>query len=415
MDDFVSFFKELNGEFAVSIETNDFILGATDYTRSFPLFFCKKDRELVISDTPESLLNIIKDPKVSEIAVRELRISGSTFGNRTLYEDIETLGAGELIYFDKKNRSTSIIEYMDFDSAERSNQSTESLFEEMTKTYRAAIKKTLDPYEGRQIVIPLGSGWWERVLVRNIYDLGYKNVLCYTYGKKDSIEIEKSREIAKHYGFSWHVTNYDPNTWYRWFTGPDYKKYKTYAAQFVTVPNIREYLAVKDLNEKGIISKDAIFINVCFTGVMRGDLLSKYFLDEDIPENNLKYEILREIGSNISWTAKDIQLKDKYIDDIFQKVRKDNDYKDKTQLWKFKYAYWKERAAKHLSSSRRCYEIFGYMWRNIQNERTILDFWSKVDPNIRYKHTLQNMYDEKYNKELLDKLNFKIPIQKTIQ
>lgn len=50
---------------------------------------------------------------------------------------------------------------MDFDSAERSNQSTESLFEEMTKTYRAAIKKTLDPYEGRQIVIPLGSGWWE--------------------------------------------------------------------------------------------------------------------------------------------------------------------------------------------------------------------------------------------------------------
>lgn len=79
MDDFVSFFKELNGEFAVSIETNDFILGATDYTRSFPLFFCKKDRELVISDTPESLLNIIKDPKVSEIAVRELRISGSTF------------------------------------------------------------------------------------------------------------------------------------------------------------------------------------------------------------------------------------------------------------------------------------------------------------------------------------------------
>lgn len=53
-----------------------------------------------------------------------------------------------------------------------------------------------------------------------------------------------------------------------------------------------------------------------------GDLLSKYFLDEDIPENNLKYEILREIGSNISWTAKDIQLKDKYIDDIFQKLEK---------------------------------------------------------------------------------------------
>ena len=36
----------------------------------------------------------------------------------------------------------------------------------------------------------------------------YKNVVCYTYGRKDSFEIENSQKTAKTLNFEWHFIEY---------------------------------------------------------------------------------------------------------------------------------------------------------------------------------------------------------------
>ncbi|MDO5718728.1 MAG: hypothetical protein Q4P34_07075 [Tissierellia bacterium] len=411
-DGFAKYLKSLNGEFSMLRETDDFIIAAVDFTRSFPIFYTTGDSPIV-SDTPEGILRIVKEPQVDELAVREIRISGTTFGNRTLFKDIKTLGCGEMLFFDKQKGELRIREYMDFDREPFSQDSVSELLDEMNQIYSNAVKKSLLPLKDRTVVVPLTSEWWPRILVDKIKELGLKNVICYSYGGRNNPDCQKAREIAEYYGYPWYYVEYEAFEWFKWFTGKDYQRYKKYSSQYVSVPNISEYLAVKSLTEKRIVPEDSVFINVCFTGVLRGDLLPKIFLDDkNIKDDVLAYEIMREIGSNIKWNRKDSMLLDDYLEDIFSRHLNTAEFDAKSPLWKFKYSYWKERVGKHLSNSRRVYEIYGYVWRNIQLDKEIVDFWSKVPNDIRYMSMLQKEYDAKFNPELTERLGLNRDLKK---
>lgn len=408
IEGYKNYLNSLNGEFSMLRESEDFIVAAVDFNRSFPLYYKNKNNTLVISDSIKGILNLIKEPKVDDIAVRELRISGTTFGDRTLFEDIKTLGCGEMLFYDKSSGELIVEEYMEFDKEPFSTAPLSELVEEMNEVYTNAVANSLLPLKERTIVVPLTSGWWQRVLISKIKELGFKNVICYTYGGRNNPAVPEARKIAEYYGYPWYFIEYDAFEWFKWFTGKDYKKYRDYASQYVTVPNLGEYLAVKAMTERKIVPENAVFINVCFTGVLRGDLLPKIFLDEsNLDEDNLNYEIMREIGSNIKWNRKDYQLMNEYIKDIFVRHRDKEEFKKKSIVWKFKYAYWKERVGKHLSNSRRIYEMYGYVWRNIQLEKNIIKFWSKVPNDMRYLTALQHEYDMIYNSELIEAVGIK--------
>lgn len=401
--EYISYFKNLNGEFSFLRETENYIVAAVDFARAFPLFYSFNGNDLIVSDSADRILAITKEKTLDELALRELRIAGTTFGSRTLYNEIKTLGAGELIFFDKTSKTFRVTEYMDFDEEACSNKSLEDLTKELREVYSSAIEKALRPLGNRTIVVPLTSGWWQRLLIDKIKAMGLKNVICYSYGAKDTKEIGLAREIAEYYGYPWHFVEYKANDWFKWFNGSDYKKYKEYAASYVSVPIIREYLALKNMKEKKIVPDDAVFINVCFTGVLRGELIPSIFLNDVKGSKDLvKYEIMRELASNLKWKRKDNRLVDDYISDIFQNYKGIDSVKERSDLWKFKYAYWKERVAKHQSGARRIYEYFGFEWRNIQLDKEIVDFWNRVPAKVRYENSLQVLYDKTYDKKLLE-------------
>lgn len=403
LEEFTGLFSKLNGEFSGVMETDDFIFACVDYQRSFPLFFTNIKGDLVISDSPDAVLRIIAEPTADLLAVRELRLSGTTFGDRTLYQEIRTLGSGEALFFDKKTENLEIVEYIEFENKPLSQAPVEELFEEMVEVYENAFKNSLSDLGDRTLVVPIKNGWWERLLMKQVKDLGLKKVILYSYGSIANKDVDEARKIAEYYGYPWHMIEYTGIDWFVWYTGPDFREYKRYSTLYNGVPNIEEYLAIKRLTEKKIIPEDSVFMNVCFTGYLRGESIPKNFLyEERLTDKILKNEILLELSSNVDWHLEDYLKKDEFIDDIFRLHKSTGYLDDKSYTWKLKYAYWKERIGKYASNGRRIYEMYGYTWKNLQIEKNIVDFWSKVPANIKYKGILQNTYDRKYNQDLLD-------------
>lgn len=401
-EEFKSYLKKINGEFAMLRESEDFIVAAVDSTRAFPLFFAEQADDFIISDSTKGIDKLLGKKNIDKVAIGEFRISGSCFGNRTLFEEIKSLGSGELLFYDKKNKTYQVEEYMEFDSLKPSDKSAEELLQEMDQMYTQVIDKVMKPLKDRTVVIALDTSWWPRLLISKVKELGYKNVILYSYGGINDENILKCQKMADYLSLPWNYIEYRGIDWFKWFNGKDYDDLEAYASNFVTVPDLEEYLALLTMKEKGMIPEDAVLINSCKTEVLRGGLLPKIFLYPDkINDDVIKSEIAREIASNIKWTSKNISYTDKFMDDIFAHVDTEK-VKRNSKIWRFKYAYWKERVGKYYSSSLRSYEKIGFVWRNIQLDSSILDFWFRVPNHMRYSQTLQAMYDEKYQKDLLE-------------
>ena len=411
LEDFTGIIKDLNGEFSAVRESDDFIFAGVDYLRSFPLFYAHIKGELVVSDSPDAILRIIPDPTADRLAMKELRISGTTFGDRTLYQEIRTLGAGEALFYDKKTKKLSVVEYFDFSLAKPEIKSDEEYLEEMEEVYSKAFESSLQGLEDETLVVPIRNAWWERLMMRKIKDMGLKKVILYSYGSIENKDVEDARKIAEYYGYPWYMIEYTGIDWFVWYTGTDYRDYKSYSTLYNGVPNIEEYLAIKSLYEKSIIPQGSIFMNVCFTGFVRGDILPKNLLYAKNPSDKLvNTEIMSTLASNVKWRAKDYKCREEFLQDIFRLHWSRDDFEERSPIWKLRYAYWKERVGKYSTNARRIYEMFGYRWRNVQMDRRILDYWAKLPEDVKYKRTIQNLYDKKYNQDLLDYLGAK-PIE----
>ena len=108
----------------------------------------------------------------------------------------------------------------------------------------------------------------------------YKNVICFTYGNKNSFEIENSKKVAKALGFKWFFIEYNSKLIEGYLNTNEFKEYAHFAGKLSSMPYLQEYFAVKYLQKEKIISDDAIFIPG-----FAGDLLGGSQFLKVIPEN----------------------------------------------------------------------------------------------------------------------------------
>ena len=95
-----SFINSINGHFALVVKRNDLSFIAVDKIRSTPLFFTKIDNDFYIDFNPKNLVETDKFSKtIDENAKLELAMSGFTIGNKTIYKNLNSLIAGELVLF----------------------------------------------------------------------------------------------------------------------------------------------------------------------------------------------------------------------------------------------------------------------------------------------------------------------------
>lgn len=180
--EFIERLKRANGFFSVVVEKENLIFAAVDQIRSIPLFYGFNARnELVISERAEAVRQAVGDNMIGPQFRNQFLHAGYVLGARTLLPNVRQLQAGEMLYYDRKSGSLEIKRYYLFLPHGGLDSDENILFNKLDAVYEDIFSRLIKWLDGRQVVIPLSGGYDSRLVALMFKELGYKNVLCFSY------------------------------------------------------------------------------------------------------------------------------------------------------------------------------------------------------------------------------------------
>jgi asparagine synthase (glutamine-hydrolysing) len=244
----------------------------------------------------------------------------------------------------------------------------------------AIFRDTLETIpEGSRIVVPLSGGHDSRIVVNYLYKLGFRNVLCYTYGVKDTLQAKISQQVAAALGYEWHFMEYTEDKWHEVQASGEFDRYLDYGFRGVSNPLISDLLPVRELKQRNILKEGDIFMPGHGLDYLAGnDLTEEDFectTEEDaldlVFRNSIRAGEYEHRRSEALWPA---------ASDIYRRSGVDP---DQFHL----HFFWQEDEAKFIVNSNRLYEYFGYDTRIPLLDIRLIRFWLSVDRrlNIRRK------------------------------
>lgn len=409
-EDFINVLKEINGHYAIVIENDDYIFAVTDRIRSIPLFYSFRDKDLIISDDANYMIECLDDKSIDEVSIREFKLAGYVTGNDTLYKNIKQLGAGEVLIFNKSNEELKISKYFKFNHMNFMDEGDIELINKLEKTYLNVFSRMVESLDGRMAVIPLSGGQDSRLVAFMLKKLGYENVICYSYGIKENAESMISKQVATYLGYKWYFVEYTRAIWNQWYSSHEQEQYKTYSSNLVSCPHFQDFLAIKELKDKSILPIDSVIIPGHAADFIQGSHIPKSFLNKNIISQKVVItSILDNHYNKCKWSKGDKKYYSKIIDKIEDIVGENNYMNPEQATDKFEYWEWQERQAKFIANSVRVYEFFDYEWRLPFWDREIFEYWGKVSIDNRIGRSLHYKYVNATQKELLEYLNINMP------
>jgi asparagine synthase (glutamine-hydrolysing) len=275
------------------------------------------------------------------------------------------------------------------------------------------IRRLIVYANGRQIVVPLSAGRDSRFIALKLKQLGYKNVLCFSYGVIGNFEAETSKKVAGFLGFPWEYVEYTEALWKTWFNTRERKDYFDMAFNGISVPVIQDWPAVWELKKRGVLAADAVFVPG-----HTGDFISGSHIPSDAnPDtkacmSDLVHSIVRGHYSLI-WSRKlnktESYWKDRIIKNCeIQEITDGYGYADAFEKWD-----WQERQAKFIVNSVRVYEFFGFDWWLPFWDKDFMLYWQSIPLKYRKNKSLYNEYvDHLYESITRDKSCIEKQIEK---
>jgi len=393
-DDFRNKVKLANGSFAVITENKNTLLVAVDRLRSIPLFYSLKNNIFYLSDNPYWVRNELGLKELDKISEQEFLLTGYVTGKDTLFTEIKQIQAGEYLIAEGKNSQIYIGTYRYYRYLHNNffAESKEELFDKLDKVSESVIKRLINSVNGRTIVIPLSGGYDSRYIAAMLKKLNYKNVICFSYGRKGNCESEISKKVANKLDYKWYFIEYTKNKWRDWFNSNEGKKYLEYGNNLTSLAHLQDWPAVWELKKNRIIPNDAIFVPG-----HSGDLLGGSWTPKplDISKNNYKTSNVSDHLFIKHYSL--FNLKDEYKRELFlKKVKKELNNLEISIVESFVSLceYWNiaNRQAKYIVNSVRAYEFFGYEWRIPLWDSELMDFWARVPLKFRINKELYNDY-----------------------
>jgi asparagine synthase (glutamine-hydrolysing) len=242
--DILCWIKRLSGHFAIVVESNKWVVAVTDKICTHPIFVATYENNVSVSNHAP-LLKEEYDFGESDLCLSaglEIAMSGYTIGNKTLYSSINRLEGGECLLF---NQGSLFREFYYTYSPWKVRYRTESqLKKELTNICINALTELKNNSNGRQILVPLSAGNDSRLIASGLREIEVKNVICFSYGRKDNFETPVSKEIARKLGYEWLYIPVNAKSKYNFFKSNIYHKYITEFESYGSVPNIQEIVIV---------------------------------------------------------------------------------------------------------------------------------------------------------------------------
>ena len=398
VEEISNFINSLDGHFALVVKKDEITFIAVDKVRSTPLFFSKiNDNFYVDSDPSKIIKNDGFSVKMSSNSILEMHMSGYTIGNKTIFTNLFSLKAGELVVF--RDNNFKYEQYYRFlCNAECAKyKGYDYYIEKLSKVTLNVFTKMLSQIGERQIIIPLSAGNDSRLVASILKHLGAKNVKCYSYGSFGNFESDIAKIVANKLGYEYIFLPIGYNSEKKYYSSNDYRNYLKFSETYCSIPYTQGLSTIKYLKDMNWIDKDAVFING-----NTGDFISGGHIDsllKNLRTNNGNKKTRKEIILNSlidkhfslwGWlkTERNLQkIKASLWREITLACGEISHDKDKDHKF-YEYSEFIDRQSKYVITCQRSYEFYGYDWRLPLWDDEYLNFWKKIPPKFKENQML---------------------------
>lgn len=195
-----------NGQFSVVIITLEGIWAATDRLRNFPLFYSKQEGKDYLSDNCYSLIKKQEMKRLNKTAVNCFLSAGYVLNNLTLLDGIYQVEAGQYVIL---GDSIKCIKYDDTCWNPIKEIDFKTGADELLLKIHEVFRSHLVALKNKFIAIPLSGGFDSRLIAAMCAEYHPENVICFTYGTKNSPEVIPAQQTAERLGLKWINIVYD--------------------------------------------------------------------------------------------------------------------------------------------------------------------------------------------------------------
>jgi len=366
----------LNGMFTFVIIKDGHCYVTSDSTRVFPVFYKKNSHSFVLSDDINLLIPKEKI-KYDLAAEREFKSFGCCLGNKTLIKDVYQIQSSEYIIF---NEHKILKKEFVFSSAtaKYENKEYNYLKKKIFSKFKNSFERLINSLDGRTVVLPLSGGFDSRLIASFLKHYQYKNVICYTYGKKGNIDMKISKKVANKLNFKWHFVEYTDELIDGFLETSLFKSYCKSNFHHSSMLFLQEYFAVKYLKENNLIPKDAVFIPGHDGGALAGGYLVKLIPEKIRNNHNIANNIHRKFFD------KKNKIDKSYVDIISSNLFKFNtNYLELKPYSVYEDFIFKEISTKVIFNSANVYDFFGYQYRLPFWDKELLNSFKLLEPKLK--------------------------------
>ena len=386
--DFRKKINQISGIFTVIIKKENNIYIASDTSRAFPLYYKTSSNNLLISDDISVILQESKQTicKISEISFLD---TGHTLGKNTLFENIFQTQSNEILIFER-NKVLESSFYFGTIVQKFNKEDLTSSIELGRTTFDQVFKKWTKSLEKNQVVVPLSGGFDSRLITSMLKKFNHPDVLCYTYGKKNNIEVKHAKNTAKQLGFKWVFIEYNTELIKDYLSSSTFLNYCHYTGSYSNMPFLQEYFAVKYLKEKNIIKNNAIFVpGHC--GDALGGSRHNIVIPSDLTSKNVAESIYKaRFKKNYKYSSLLIEKISEQLDEYSK------NFKSTEPISVFEDFDNKDRYTKLVFNTSNVYNYFGYKHIFPLWDKELLSFFMDISPKAKKNNLLYNTILKKY-------------------
>ncbi len=387
---FSDIIKTANGSFSLIVYSNNYLYVAVDKLRSIPVFYNVENNHINITDCISSETSFIDKQSTKYF---EFLSCGYTLGSSTLIDGFKQVEASSYIQVDVSSLVVDKQFYYNHSSSSKIEVSREEHYDRLMDITTSFTEKLIASVKGKTIVVPLSGGYDSRYIVTALRAAGYENVICYTYGHKDSFEIDIAKKVATKLNYKIIVIEYTSQKWIDLYESTNFREYLKYSFNFSSSPHFQDFIAISEISKKKLIPCDSVIVPGFCGDLLGGSYLPIEFLErreKSLRNKNLADYIYENHFVNYKGNIDTIR-KNKIVSDInislhdLSETDLLNDFVSSNEDW-----FTKHKVAKFIVNSLRVYEYHGYQWRMPLWDDNLINYWYQIPNNLRINNALFN-------------------------
>lgn len=373
----------LNGNFSIILRNNDIIYLIADKLKTMPLLYSKVKDEWLISDLAKTILDAKAEYSLNEETIITYLSVGYLHGNHTFLNNCNIVSAGTYVVLNEK---ATVYDYHKH-IYEKVSLTDDEIMKGCVESMENSIKRMLLSIGDRPIWLPLSGGYDSRLLACILKKLKVENVKCFTYGIPESYEVKISEQVAKTLGFPWYYVEYTKEKFLSIAQSPMDDDYIFWAMNLNTTSHYQDFIAFKELKEKGIIEDNAVIVPGHSGEILGRDQVPYHLLDENKSVADLIYHRYYQ------WNSPKRKYKKLLLESLGNTLNSIKTKNNKAEVIDI-FTNWniQNRQANFIVNAVRVYEYFGNDWRVPMWDDELSEFWFSLPIEKNSNVILYNKY-----------------------